>query len=71
MEWFIGIIIVLALAFAIDAGIVWLLCWSLNGIGVHTIGGWTVQFSWPLVVLFIVVTIIITGILRSIFGNKK
>ena len=52
-----------------NAGLVWLLCWSLKAIGITTIGGWTVTFSWPLVLIFTIASIA----LRGIFGghNKK
>lgn len=64
---FIIILLFFIIAFLIDAGLVWLLCWGLNTIGVHTIGSWTVQFSWPLVIVIIV----ITSLLSSIFKNHS
>ena len=63
----LGICIGLALSLFINAGIVWLICWCLKAIGITTILGWTVGFSWPLVILFTVTLII----LNSIFKRKK
>ena len=58
----IGLLIGYAISFLINAGIVWLLCWGLKAIGITVIGGWTVAFSWPLVLLFTVVYMILRGI---------
>lgn len=54
-------ILSIAIGFFINAGVVWLLCWGLKAIGITTIFGWTVSFSWPLVVLFTLITMIISG----------
>ena len=61
----IGLLIGYAISFLLNAGVVWLLCWGLKAIGITVIGGWTVAFSWPLVLLFTVVYMI----LRGIFGK--
>ena len=61
----IGLLIGCAIGFLINAGLVWLLCWGLKAIGVTAIGGWTVAFSWPLVLIFTVIYMI----LRGIFGK--
>ena len=68
MEDAIAIIFALVICFFINAGVVWLLCWGLNAIGITTIGTWTVQFSWPLVIVFW----LITSTIRFMFsrGNK-
>ena len=58
----IGLLIGYAISFLLNAGIVWLLCWGLKAIGITVIGGWTVAFSWPLVLLFTVVYMILRGI---------
>lgn len=63
---FIGWLLYLAVTFFINAGIVALLCWGLNALGIHTILGWTVAFSWPLVFVFIIISII----LRCIFHRN-
>lgn len=65
----IGLLIGYGISFLANAGLVWLLCWGLKAVGITTIGGWTVAFSWPLVLIFTVVYIILHGI----FGghNKK
>jgi hypothetical protein len=62
----IGLLIGYAISFLLNAGLVWLLCWGLKAIGITAIGGWTVAFSWPLVLLFTVVYMILHGI----FGKR-
>ena len=62
----IGLLIGYGISFLLNAGLVWLLCWGLKAIGITAIGGWTVAFSWPLVLLFTVVYMI----LRGIFGKR-
>ena len=66
----IAILVGLGIGFLINAGVVWALCWGLNAIGITSIGGWTVQFSWPLVVVFTLATIIIGGFFRSEKSGK-
>jgi len=61
----IGLLIGYAISFLVNAGLVWLLCWGLKAIGITTICGWTVAFSWPLVLIFTIVCMI----LRGIFGR--
>ena len=61
----IGLLIGYAISFLLNAGLVWLLCWGLKAIGITAIGGWTVAFSWPLVLIFTVIYMI----LRGIFGR--
>jgi len=63
----IGLLVVYAISFLINAGLVWLLCWGLKAVGITTICGWTVAFSWPLVLIFTVVYVI----LHSIFGGQS
>lgn len=67
MAILIGLLIGYAISFLLNAGLVWLLCWGLKAIGITAIGGWTVAFSWPLVLLFTVVYMI----LRGIFGRHN
>lgn len=43
-------------------GIVWLLVWGLTAIGITTIGGWTVAFSWKLVIIVALIYTILHGI---------
>ena len=66
----IAILVGLGIGFLINAGVVWALCWGLNAIGITSIGNWTVQFSWPLVVVFTLATIIIGGFFRSERSGK-
>ena len=66
MAILIGLLIY-GISFLINAGFVWVLCWGLKAIGITTIGGWTVAFSWPLVLIFTVVYIF----LHSIFGSNS
>lgn len=55
-----------AISFLCTAAIVLLLCWALPLIGITTIAGWTVAFSWKLVLIIA----IILAILRSIFSSR-
>jgi len=64
MSIFLFIVATLALCFFIDAGLVWVICWGLNAIGIHTIGGWQVQFSWPLVIVVILISYLLSGIFK-------
>ena len=43
-------------------GIVWLFCWALTAIGITVIGGWTVAFSWKLVIIVALIYTILHGI---------
>ena len=54
----------LAISFLCTAAIVWLLCWALPLVGITAIAGWTIAFSWKLVLIIA----IILAILRSIFS---
>ena len=65
MAILIGLLIGYAISFLLNAGLVWLLCWGLKAIGITAIGGWTVAFSWPLVLIFTDIYMI----LRGIFGK--
>ena len=56
-------IIVFGIAFLMEAGMVWVLCWALKAIGITTILGWKVAFSWPLV--------LVVMIINSIFGGTR
>ena len=60
----LGICLGITAAILINGGIVWLICWCLKAIGVTSIFGWTVSFSWPLVILFTVIVVILNGIFR-------
>ena len=55
------------LALGVNGLLIWGICWALNAIGIHTIAGWTVEFSWALVILFT----IIVGLLKSIFKRSE
>jgi len=54
----------LALGFGINAILIYVIIWGLKAIGITTICGWTICFSWPLVIVFTLVILI----LRSIFS---
>ena len=59
----IGIILLIyAISFGITAGLVWLITWGLVKIGITTLFGWTVAFSWPLVIVVSAVIAILKGI---------
>lgn len=51
-------------------GIVWLLCWGLTAIGITTIGGWTITFSWKLVLVVWLIYNILHGIFASLSTSK-
>ena len=58
----IGLLIGFGLAFLINAATVWIIVALLKAIGITMIGTWTVAFSWPLVLLFTIVIMVIRGI---------
>ena len=65
MEWILAAIIFIALAVGLNALVVWLLCWGLKAIGIYTICGWTVAFSWPLVLVFVIICSTLGGIFKK------
>ena len=67
----IGLLIGFGLAFLINAATVWIIVTLLKAIGVTMIGTWTVAFSWPLVLLFTIVTMIIRGILSVTITTER
>ena len=50
------------IAFLFNAVPVWVIVTLLKAIGITMIGTWTVAFSWPLVLLFTIVVMVIRGI---------
>ena len=54
-------VLLFGLAFFMEAGIVWILCWALRAIGITTIFGWEVAFSWPLVIVIMIISSIFSG----------
>lgn len=58
----IGLLIGFGLAFLINAATVWIIVALLKAIGITMIGTWTVAFSWSLVLLFTIITMVIRGI---------
>lgn len=63
------IVLGIGLGFLINAGLVWVLCWALNAVGIHTLFGWDVKFSWPLVVVFTILYIIFGGCFAGTRNN--
>ena len=57
-----GLLVGFCLGFFINAAVVWIIIALLKAIGITMIGSWTVAFSWPLVLLFTIVVIVIRGI---------
>lgn len=55
----LGVIIRIGIGLLINAGIVEVIIWSLHKIGIYTIFGWKFAFSWPLVILFTVIVLIL------------
>lgn len=68
LTFILALLLGIGLGFIINAGLVWVICWGLKAIGITAIGSWTVAFSWPLVVVFTVIYMIIAGIFRN--GKK-
>jgi len=62
-----AMVLILAFAFLIDAGLVWLLCWALNSIGIYSICGISVEFSWTLAIAVTVIVFVI----RCLFGGMS
>jgi hypothetical protein len=61
--YILGLIIgTLVTSTLIWGGIVWVLCWALTAIGITVIGGWTVAFSWKLVIIVALVYTVLHGI---------
>lgn len=58
------ILVSLGISFLMEAGVVWLLCWALNAIGIMTIGNVAVAFSWPLVLVVWLVSILLRGVFK-------
>lgn len=61
--YLLAFVLVFGIAFLIEAGMVWVLCWALKAIGITTILGWKVAFSWPLVLVVMIIS--------SIFGGTR
>ena len=51
LTFLVGCVITFGLNLLIYGGIVWVLVWALNALGVYAIGSFTVVFSWKLVVI--------------------
>lgn len=66
----VGLLIAFALSFLIWGGIVWLLTWALTAIGITAIGGWTVAFSWKLVLIVALIYSILHGIFAPPTSSK-
>jgi hypothetical protein len=70
MKQFIGItcliyLVLCGISFLLEAILVWLLCWLLKAIGVTIIFGWTVAFSWSLVLFLWIISWILSGLFRK------
>lgn len=65
LEGILIIILTLALVVGLNALVIWLLCWGLKAIGIYTICGWTVAFSWPLVLVFVIICSTLGGIFKK------
>ena len=64
----VGIVVLgIVVGILINSAIVYGICWGLNAIGITSIFGWTVKFSWPLVILFTV----IYAVLRDVFKKDE
>lgn len=58
------------ISFLVNAGIIWVLTWALVKIGITTILGWTVAFSWPLVIIFTIICAVLKTIFKPV-GKKE
>jgi hypothetical protein len=67
----IGFGLAFGLAFLINAATVWIIVTLLKAIGVTMIGTWTVAFSWPLVLLFTIITVVIRGIFSITITTER
>ncbi len=65
LEGILVIVLTLAVVVGLNALVVWLLCCGLKAIGVYTICGWTVAFSWPLVLVFVIICSTLGGIFKK------
>lgn len=63
------VILSLAVSFLATAGLVWLLCWALTGIGIVAIGSFTIMFSWKLALAIWIIMLLLMSIFQG--GNKK
>lgn len=61
----VGTLIGLVLSYGIWSGIVWVVCTLLIKIGITSIHGWTVAFSWELAGLAMVIYWILQGIFQK------
>ncbi len=50
------------IGFFINAATLWIIIALLKAIGITMIGGWTITFSWQLVLLFTILVMVIKGI---------
>lgn len=62
LTFLVGCVITFGLNLLIYGGIVWVLVWALNALGVYAIGSFTVAFSWKLV--------IIVALIASLFSAR-
>lgn len=76
--WLIVLGIVLAfMAVCFILSLIWwlvilkILCWALPAIGITTIFGWTISFSWPLVFICSIASSVLSGIFKSVTTVKK
>ena len=66
-----GLLIGFGLGFFINAVVVWIIVALLKAIGVTMIGTWTVAFSFPLVLLFTIITMVIKGIFSVTITTER
>jgi hypothetical protein len=67
----IGFGLAFGLVFLINAATVWIIVTLLKAIGITMIGTWTVAFSWPLVLLFTIITVVIRGIFSITITTER
>ena len=60
-----------AFNFLLEAGFIWVLCWALNAIGITTICGVAVTFSWPLVLVVWCISALLRGVFKTTVNTRK
>lgn len=63
------VILSLVASFLATAGLVWLLCWALTGIGIVAIGSFTIVFSWKLALAIWIIMFLLMSIFQG--GSKN
>lgn len=63
------VILSLTISFLVTAGLTWVLCWALTGIGIVAIGSFTIVFSWKLALAIWIIMFLLMSILKGGSNN--